>query len=235
MIGIVVTNYGRTSILRIFCEGIKRLRQETGLIIPVICVGSKDGIPLCDEYHIRHIEHPNKPLTGKFNRACLEMKKYNPSHVMVMGSDNLLSTETFLRINKEAEKGIDLIGLNDVYFFGMDDVHVGKLIYFGYTSVLGVGRTVSAKVLNKVGWQPWGIERDRAIDTVMLDTVRDHVETRSLLEGGFVFDLKTSMNLNPIHFWAKKKGYMPNEDVLWNNIGDEETRLIKEYISSREK
>jgi hypothetical protein len=229
-IGIITTNFMRVPILEIFAEGITRLREETGLAIPCVCVGDSSGAETCRIHGIQHIEYPNKPLTAKFNRACMEMQKIGVNYVMVMGSDDLISTETFLRIKEETEKDIDLIGLSDVYFFGMDDVFTNKLVHFKHTTVLGVGRTISARVLDQINWQPWNIPRDRAIDTVMLDYVRPFVQTRVLLDGGFVVDLKTSWNLNPIKFWFAKLGYMPNNDLLWKNIGIKEKELINNFI-----
>lgn len=227
-IGIISCNYQRVPILRIFASGIRRLREEMGLDIPVVVVGDIGGADVCREYNITHIEYPNKPLTGKFNRACLEMKGKCDA-VMVMGSDNLLSSQTFMRIKEEADKGIDLIGLSEVYMFGMDDIYTGNLYYLQRTTVLGVGRTVSARVLDRMGWQPWKTDKDRSIDTILLDSVRPHVETTTLLNGGFVVDLKTNFNLNKIYFWAKKLPRV-SPDILWRNISQEETSLIKRYL-----
>jgi hypothetical protein len=228
-IGIITTNMGRVPILEIFCAGVWRLREETGLKIPCIVVGDSLGAEVCAEYDITHIEYPNKPLSGKFNRACIELKG-KVDYVMLMGSDNIMSTETFLRIQAEADKGIDLIGLSEVYFYGMDDIYARKLIHFKYTKVLGVGRTVSSRVLGNVHWQPWKRSVDRGIDTAMLDGIRGFVGSSVLLDNGHVFDLKTSMNLNKIDFWAKKLGFMPNDNLIWDSIGELEADLINKYL-----
>jgi hypothetical protein len=229
-IGCVTCNFGRLPILKIFCAGINRLREQTNLPIPTICVGDADGKELCEAYGIEHIEHKNKPLTGKFNTAVYALKN-RVDYCMILGSDNVISTETFLRIQEEADKGTDLIGLDSVYFYAMDDVYSGKLLHFRHTKVLGVGRTVAARVLDNLHWRPFTREQDRAIDTVMLDAVRPFVRTSKLLSDGFVFDLKTSHNLNGIGFWAKKLGFLPNSNLLFSNIGEEEARLIREYLN----
>lgn len=231
MIGIVVTNFLRVEILRIFCAGVARLRYETGLPIPTVCVGGEEGKQICEFYNITHITYPNRPLTYKFNRACEELRG-KVDHIMIMGSDNLLATESFLAIQAEADKGIDLIGLDSVYFFAMDDVHTGKLIPFKNTKVLGVARTVSKRVLDIVGWRPWGeVPKDRSIDTHMLDIVRPLVKSSSLLSDQYVFDLKTKFNLNPVRFWAEKLGTI-NPDILWSHIGQKETMLINNYLEN---
>ena len=102
-IGIITTNFGRLPILEIFCAGIKRLREETLLDIPVVCVGDADGAETCKSYNIEHIVHPNKPLTDKFNVACQAFRG-RVDAIMIMGSDNVISTTAFLSVVAEAEK-----------------------------------------------------------------------------------------------------------------------------------
>lgn len=229
-IGIITANFGRVPILRIFCAGIRRLREETGMNIPVVCVGDISGKRVCEEYNIEHIVFPNKPLTGKFNRACIELKG-RCRYISIFGSDNLIATSSFLKIYEECERGTDLIGLSEVYFMCLDDSHAGKLIHFRHTTVLGVGRTVRAGILDDVSWMPWTTQKNRGIDVVMLDSIRDSVKTSVLLNGEFVFDLKTSLNLNPVHHWAKKLGYMPTAELFWSKIGLEEKELVQEFLS----
>jgi hypothetical protein len=227
-IGIITANLGRPEVLKIFCAGINRLRNETGMTIPCVCSGDIYGKNILDSYNITFIEYPNNPLTGKFNRSCLELKD-KVDYVCIMGTDDLISSKAFLAVVEEAEKGTDLIGFDSIYFYGLDGECKDKLVYFRHTTVLGVGRTVSARVLNNLYWKPWGREQNRAIDTCMLDSVRPFVRTRTLLSHHFLVDLKTSWNLNSMNIWHKKFGALPNQDVMWNNIGEEEKELIRNY------
>jgi hypothetical protein len=230
-IGIILTSFYRQRVLEICFAGIDRLRADCQEYLPVICVGEEDEktLDLCDHYDIEHHYAPNRPLTEKYNLAC-QLMKGKCDNVMILGSDNLITNRTFNAISAETEKGIDLIGLDDVYFFGMDDEFTGKLLYFGYTQVLGVGRTVSARVLDKINWTPWGRPADRGIDRVMLETVNPHVETRSLLSGYHVFDLKSSQNLNPMRSWAQRKRFLADTDIFWEQLSPAEINLIKQYI-----
>lgn len=232
-IGIITTNFGRVPILEIFCEGIRRLRRETGLTIPVVCAGDIGGKAVCEEHDIVHIIAPNVPLTNKFNTAC-EALRGKVDYVMIMGSDDLISTRDFLRVHHEAEQNkTDLIGFSDVYMFGMDDEHPGALVHFPFTTVLGVGRTVKADVLDKLGWRPWNLDRDRGIDRVMLDACSPLVKTRKVFDGGLIFDLKTAWNINPMKYWYKKIGAMPSNQLLWDSIGLREAELIKQFLNKQ--
>jgi glycosyltransferase involved in cell wall biosynthesis len=232
-IGIITTNFGRIPILEICFAGIDRLRLDTGMEIPCVCVGEEDDatVELCKFYDIEHIYQENRPLTAKFNTACKALEG-RVEYVMILGSDNLISTGTFNTILSECEKGVDLVGLSDIYFYGMDDIHTGKLLHFSHTTVLGVGRTIKASVLDELNWKPWITDRDRAIDVIMLDAVSPYVNSRTLLYGQFAVDLKSSFNLNGIRFWADKLGYMPSDQKLWDNIGAKETELIKKYTAT---
>jgi len=229
-IGVISANFGRLPILKIFCAGIARLRRETGLAIPCVVAGDISGAEVCDSYNIEHIICRNYPLTGKFNTAC-EALKGRVDYVMVMGSDNLISTMSFNRVIQEAERGIDLIGFNDVYFYGLDDIYAGKLFHFKHTEVLGVGRTIKASILDKFKWRPWVKDADRGIDRRMLNEVTPLAKTNVLLRGGAVIDLKTNWNLNHIRSWANKLGVMSSDNLIWDMVGPEEANLIKQYIN----
>lgn len=228
-VGLITASFGRVKILEIFAEGVRRLMDESGHEVSCVSVGSEDGRAILEARGIQFIPFPNKPLTGKFNRACQELKG-KVDCVMLIGTDDLIATSTFKRIIAECEKGIDMVGIDDVYFFGLDDVHAGKLVKFNHTKVLGPARTVSARVLDGCNWTPWDQDKDRGIDTCMLDTIRPLVKTKVLLSGGYCFDLKSSLNLNKMDYWVEKFGYMNDQSIFWNNIGENETRLIKQYL-----
>ena len=232
-IGIILANHYRQAILEICFAGIDRLRADCIEDIPVVCIGEEDDktLDLCKHYDIEHHYAPNIPLTGKYNYAC-QLLRTKVDAVMVIGSDNLISNNTFMRISDKVQEGFDLIGADDIYFMCLDDVHAGKLLYFGRTTVLGVGRTISAQILDKVNWTPWGIPRDRGIDRVMLDTVRPHVEKSILLSGCYIFDLKSNQNLNNVNSWVKSRGYMDSAEIFWNSISPAEQNLITNLLNN---
>lgn len=229
-IGIISANFGRLPILKIFCAGIARLRNDSGLHVPCVVAGDASGADICNSYNIEHIVCKNSPLTDKFNTAC-EYFRDKVDYVMVMGSDNIMSSMSFNRVIQEAERGIDLIGFDDVYFYGMDDIYSGKLFHFKHTTVLGVGRTLKASLLNKFQWRPWVTPQERGIDKVMLNAVTPLAKTSVLLKNGRTFDLKTNWNMNHIKHWAGKLGAMQTDQLLWDSVGVEEAKLIIKFLN----
>jgi hypothetical protein len=148
--------------------------------------------------------------------------------IMLMGSDDLLSTKTYLAIQKDMGDH-DMVGLGDLYMFGLDGTHAGTLVFFHHTTVLGVGRTIRKSIIQGMGHKAWNIDRDRSIDGIMLDSVKDAVKTRKSIKGLHVFDLKTNHNMNSIEFWVKQLPQV-SSSILWDNIGVRETELIEEIL-----
>jgi len=228
-VGLITANYGRLSIFKIFCEGVKRLREETGENIPCITSGSIDAIPLCKEYDIEFYEYPNRPLTAKFNNSMIHMcQKAEIDCVMLTGSDDLISTQTFIDIQDLMDTH-DMVGLNDLYMLSMDGATSGNLYYFQHTTVLGPGRTIRKEIIERLDHPVWPIARDNTIDSMMLDSVRGLVKKSTTIKG-FLVDLKNNQSMNGVEFWSKRLPVV-SKDILYGNIGAREKYLINEMIS----
>jgi hypothetical protein len=222
---IIAPNYKRPQILEIWCAGIKRLREDIGYDFGAVVASDVDDIEVCWKYGINHVIVPNKPITHKFNRACSIAGSMGSDFVIITGSDNLLSTSTLKNIMVQMEKGYDLIGVSDIYFYATDDAHKGTLTKLESTKMLGVAKCISSKVMDKVDWRPWNIPKNIGMDWVATQNIRPHVETESTLKDQFVFDLKSKQNINKFHWFPKRQIPCDNR-ILFENIGEEETRLI---------
>jgi hypothetical protein len=170
---------------------------------------------------------PNKPVSEKFNRAFKWMQNYGVDYVMITGSDNLLSYDTYNRIYAEAEKGYDLIGVNSIYFYSLDGQFKGSMVKLESNKILGVCKTISARVLDKIDWRPWTVEKDWGLDAIASNTIRPHVETTKLLENTEVFDCKSRENLNKYSFWHNKLKEKQDPQKLFSILSEEEKQIIK--------
>jgi hypothetical protein len=240
-ISIITASHGRPHILRAWCLGIERLRSETRDIdvdIDAVCVSDKWDNELCRVHWINHIAMDNNPVTDKFNRAVsVSCRVYNPDYVMVLGSDDLMSTKTFVNIVRtleESETPIDVIGISNIYFFNTEGTQRGSLVQLRGERMLGVGKTISRRVLEEVGCRPWGKEKNWGMDSVLTQTIAPFVKKTVVLHDQKVFDLKSKESLNKFSLWANK---FQKEDpnIFWNNIGEREKKLVENIIKGDEK
>jgi len=199
----------RPEVFRIFAAGVNRLKEKFDIV--TLSVGSEGSrsMKLCQEAGINYLEFPNKPLGAKFNAGMYVMKSFDPDYVMIMGSDDLLSTATFEKIHEYCLQGKEMIGFTDLYFF---DLYDKKLVYWpGYGNrgtkadnnrkgeAIGLGRTLSRAILTKLNWQPWRSDANSGLDwwmTQRLKILKASPTVFSLKENGlFAVDLKSKENI----------------------------------------
>jgi hypothetical protein len=226
-LGIIAPNFGRPKILSLFGASIQRLRRELDIYIPVCIISGAEDKPICDKYFLTHIIQENKPVTSKFNRGMAYMKSIGIDYVLVSGSDDLFSTDTIRRIMEEAEKGFDLIGLLDIYFYAGDGQYKGQLRHLTHKRILGVGKTISARVLDKVDWRPWQKEKNWAMDALLTQSIMPHVKSISALSDTFVCDCKTCDNINKSGFWMTKLKEKIDPVKLYEKLSNEELQILK--------
>ena len=233
-IGIITANYDRPHVFRMWCASIKRLRGVYG-DIPVVVTSEKEDIPICEEYDITHVVCKNKPLSRKFNRSMLAMKKYDPDYVMVLGSDDIVSNDLFGKIRDEAERGYSVIAISNIYYFSP---YVSRnFVKFSSTRLLGVCRTVHKKILSSVDWTPWNWDRGHGLDANMWNNIRDHVLGDIMIVDGMVVDVKTKINMNSYNLWASKVNGLnvrfEDEQEFLDILSEEELEILTKIKGKR--
>lgn len=239
-IGILTCMWRRPEVFRMFAAGMNRLKSKFDII--TLSVGSEgaQSRQLCQEAGINYLEFPNKPLGAKFNAGMSVMKSFNPDYVMIMGSDDVLSTATFQKIWDYCEKGCDKVGFTDLYFF---DLYEQSLVYWpGYGhkgtkadssrkgEAIGLGRTLSYSILNKMNWHPWKDDINMGLDWCMtqkLKALRTKPIIFSLKENGlFAVDLKSKENICHSILYVNQK---VDNRIFYSHIPENEIRQIMNY------
>jgi hypothetical protein len=228
-IGIITINYKRQKVLELWAAGISRLRKETDTFIPAVVVSDAEDKPTCDKYNIVHIEQENKPVTAKWNRAMSYMRSIGVDYVMILGSDNLISTDTYNRIYAEADKGYGLIGVDSIWFYALDGMHKGKMVrYEKLQRIMGVAKTISSRVLEQVNWKPWSYDRNWGMDAIASDTIKPFVKSTKILSNTEVFDMKNSnIQINRFKMWFDKVKVKEDPLKLFSVISSEEKQIIE--------
>ena len=226
-LGIITINYNRPKVLELWCSQIRRLRNELGIFFPAVVVSEMSDVSICNPYFVHHISYENKPVTNKFNRAFKYMQSLDVDSVMILGSDDIISTELMKNTLTEVDKGIDLIGVNTLYFYCGQGTNKGKMVKLErpYMSpFLGVAKTVSKKVLDQCDWTLWNTEKNWGMDAIASKTIAKYAETRAQVEG-MVVDVKTTINLNSFRVFGERKPVVPAEE-FYKILSEEELKLL---------
>jgi hypothetical protein len=150
-----------------------------------------------------YIETPNAPLTYKHTALFQAARERNPDAVLLIGSDDLLSTNLINYYQKNYSAEADyLLGLKDLYFYSAKTkkaIHhlgfIGNKIDF----TIGCGRIFSRKLLDKIDWKPWGDEKtNRGLDIICSRRLAfQGIKERQITmqESGIAVDIKTNVGL----------------------------------------
>ncbi len=227
-IGIVTANYGRPSILKLWCASIKRLNDTFGGIHAIVTSETTD-YDTCYKYGVEHITRKqNKPVSKKFNISMQAMAQYDMDYVMVLGSDDIMTNELFGEILKATEKGYDVIGIDEIFFYSLNR-HMSpcKLIKTTHKRMLGVAKTIKADILEKVNYTPWHNDRNYGLDADLSNIIRPHISLTRTVEG-MVTDVKGDMSMNRFSFWNNKEHEEYEEDHFLTALSQEERDIINE-------
>ena len=194
---ILVPVWRRYETLKIFNTCIERLKKEYD--IEVVAVGSEyEDRLICESLGYNYVEAPNKPLGAKLNYGLQACKNLKNDAVLMLGSDDILSSDLMMYYIQQLKKGFDFIGFLDCYFMNLEN---SDMIYWkGYRGEragepIGAWRCLSRNLLDTLDWKAWG-NQHHSVDYTMwqkLKGVKKHITT---CKNKFLLvDLKTKDNV----------------------------------------
>lgn len=234
-IALITAMYKRPELTQFVFNYYKEMKSKLENFVNLeLFVSGSEGVKsrnLAEGNGFNYIEIPNFPLTSKFNKVAQESKKSNPDAVLLIGSDDIISYDTFMFYDGLINKGFDCFGFLDMYVF---DLLSQKLYYWiGYTNKrkgesIGLGRLYSKKVMDKLSWNLWDKNFNQNLDGInkrLLSRNNIKVETSSLKSSNsFVLDIKTKNNITHIKNYLKND---PNCLIEQNLTGKFENIFIE--------
>lgn len=221
---ILVPVWRRYETLKIFNSCIERLKEEYD--IEVVAVGSEPGDRvICESLGYYYVEAPNNPLGGKLNFGLKACRSIPSDAVLMLGSDDILSSNLMLYYIQQLNKGFDFIGFLDCYFMNLES---GDMIYWkGYRGQrsgepIGAWRCLSRNLLDKLNWEAWD-NQHHSVDYTMwnkLNGVKKHIARCK--DKFLLVDLKTSENVTKfrkfdnseiVHTKTVLKDYLPQQEI----------------------
>lgn len=226
--GVLTINHRRPAILNLFLASMKRLRDGVGVNFPVVCVSGIEDKKMCAQYGVTHLVQANRPASEKWDTGLSYLKTLKLDYVLVLGSDDIMSTDLLLSYITEMEKGVDLIAVNEIYVYCSQGDLKGNLIYYKTEKILGVGKCIHARVLNKVNWRGWSTTTPRnwGMDALLSRNTNQHIVTTSLLSGVIV-DVKSADSLNKFTMFVRNhKGVPAKVQIFYDILGEEERFIL---------
>lgn len=169
----VVPVFGRLPLVK---QTVERLTLKNH-IERVVCVCSTD-----EDYEyiqslrkgncgISVIKHANKPLGAKWNAGFVEAKKYTPDACLFVGSSDWVS-DNWVSTLLPLVKDYDMVGMAGCRLLDISNGRMRGLDWHGYNGEredesIGIGRLISARILNKIGWKPFNDDKDGSLDYSM--------------------------------------------------------------------
>lgn len=130
-------------------------------------------------------QHPNQPLSEKWNYGVQKLKDIDFNHVVMMGSDDYFD-QRFLDFIKEEAPKYDMIGFSDMYFSNKASE---RYYWGGYQNErrgepAGAGKVYSKEFLERVNYNLFPVQRPRGLDG------QSWVITRHFTNNYKIFSLK---------------------------------------------
>jgi len=226
--GIVTINYKRPQIFELWVASIRRLRTLVGFF-PVVCVSELEDQNMCLRNDIHFIRRQNKPVSRKWNVGLQWLETQGVDYAMIVGSDDIISDDLLISLIRGMDKGSDLIGIKDIYFFGTVGVFKNHLYYIKREHFLGVCKTIHRRVLDEVGWQPFTQDRNFGIDGMASRAIAPYVKSSFTADGACV-DVKGAESMNRINFWAQKIKKPCDRTIFFNFLSDDEKKILNNIL-----
>jgi hypothetical protein len=199
----------RREVCEFFCKRMQTVRDELG--VETLIVGSEGELSrtLVEKYGHHYVEFDNRPLSRKFNAGMEALRSHSPSHVMILGSDDIVSSslfEAYIALLQQSD--YDLMGITDLYFLGLHTKRWGFGVcgYWGNKStMLGVARCYSSRILDNRNWNLWYDDRNARMDAAAMASVKRYVNEGNKIStvkfrikehGHMVIDIKTRGNIS---------------------------------------
>lgn len=238
-IAILTAIHNRREIAEIYANRLNRAicnANVTNKYVPYAVLTIHESIPKdMEDYSITWAY--NEPLGRKWNIGMQDVANYvSPDYVMILGSDDLISSSFLEHIDHKINQGYELIGIRDLYFYSLNPrrIKYGECGYWaGRGKLLGVGRTVHRRLLEKVDWAPWGETKNSGLDGSMLKNIRPYLDegkmtTFTLKETGtYCLDIKTEGNINGIGNFDIEP--MPPEELMGRFMDKDEIEAVIKY------
>jgi hypothetical protein len=209
---VVTAIHHRYHLTYAFLRAMERIRDNFGVETYAVVTPGDPCIELLKMYRVPYVEYENKPVGRKFNAAVEMLKEVDFTHMMILGSDDIVS-DRFIEssLQQDPDNKFDFIGMDGLWFWGMNPRRAG-FGRFGYFPVKGVlagpGKMISRRAVEAVNFRPWPDNVNGGMDAQMMKKTRTAINELGLTPrlnkysilqvGGFLLDVKYEQHISSL-------------------------------------
>lgn len=164
----VIPVHGRE---RLALETVRFLRRQDYPPQEIVIVGESRGEEeLAEATGAIFVSHPNNPLGAKFQAGVNKARELKADALMMLGSDDWITSNWCSRMMQEIDKGFDLVGGKQLFILSLGFDARELVCLSGYQEPerrdepLGAGRMFSRRILDKMEWKVFPEMSDGGLD-----------------------------------------------------------------------
>jgi len=221
----VIPCFGRFKLLQ---RTLERLYSVNG-ITKVVMVGHEPEVKeIAHKTNSHYVHHKNEPLGLKWNAGFLAARELKADAVLFVGSSDWIDAEWLPEALRYLPE-YDMIGRLDCYLLDINTISkIKRLVHWpGYghgvrsEEPIGIGRVISARVLDKIHWRPFNDHKDNSMDWFMYDAVLQNSGKIKLMDKGKSMAISTNLWPNKHQFESHWKGReLPSHKIQGPDMND---------------
>jgi len=218
----VIACHGRIPLLKYTIERLLKKNKVSN----VVCVGGMSERRTCEDAGAIFVLHENRPLGRKWNAGFVKARELKPDALLFVGSSDWLS-DNWLSETLPFVGEYDMIGKPDFYMLDIGDT-LRTCWWEGYgkgereDEPIGIGRIVSARIMDAFDWKPFDDNKDHSMDWQMFIRVQRAGGKMKLITGHHIKSLSISTNR-----WANLHKF---EDHWMNKVPSNSIRISPEWV-----
>lgn len=223
----VIPAFGRLPLLK---HTIERLLKKNKVNHVVVVAWSDEEKERIEKAGGIFVKHENQPLGKKWNAGFKFAKTLKPDACVFVGSSDWLSDNWVTEMLPYMEN-YDMIGKKDFYMIDIGQT-IRACFWVGYEKgerekePIGIGRILSARILDKMDWKPFSDEKNHNMDYMMFHKCYQLGGKIALIESDELKSLSISTNR-----WGNMHKFEDhwNDKVPSKSFRLNEEELIKEF------
>lgn len=188
---------GRRDITEIYLKGFERIRKNFDITY-TFCASDQEDITHLKERGYECLEYNNHPLSNKWNYALQNALKQKWTHLLIMGSDDLISNKGLQQL---IDANVSYVGYKEIYFY--DQATKSKGHYkMKLNRLIGCGRLITREAIeNTVYVCCTSLRRERNILGVTYPALQEF--TTKLQSGLHLLDLQyvNKIDIDYVGLW----------------------------------